>query len=106
LNIADTLQILEQLALFGGQLGSRRQMLQRAAAAHTEMRATRDHSIRRSRQDIDQARFVHLPAPLEDAKAHPFPRQCALDEHRLAVDPRDAAAIVRKIDDVGLLHRP
>jgi hypothetical protein len=60
--------------------------------------------MRRSDEDIDQARFVHVPAPLEDPKAHPFPRQCALDEHGLALDPRDPAPIMRKVDDVGLLH--
>jgi len=46
-----------------------------------------------------------LPAPLDHSKAHTLPRQRAVDEYRLAVDPRDPAAIVRKIDDVGLLHR-
>ena len=68
------------------------------------MRAARNHSIRRSGQNLDQARFVHLPAPLEHSKAHTFPGQRALDEHGLAVHPRDPAAIMRKIDDVGLLH--
>jgi hypothetical protein len=46
-----------------------------------------------------------LPAPLDHPKAHTFPRQRALDEYRLAIDPRDSAAIVRKIYDVGLLYR-
>ena len=68
------------------------------------MRAARDHPIRRSGQNLDQARLVHLPAPLDHPKAHTFPRQRALDEYRLAVDPRDPAAIMRKIDDVALLH--
>ena len=80
-------------------------MLQRAASANSEMRAARNHSIRGSNQNINQAGFVHLPASLEDSKTHPFPRQCALDEHCLAIDSRDPAAIVRKIDDIGLLNR-
>jgi hypothetical protein len=105
LNIADALQILQQLTLFCRQLSGRGQMLQRAAAAYAEMRAARDHPIRRRNQDIHQARFVHLPAPLEHSKAHTLAGQRAVDEYRLAVDPRDPAAIVRKIDDVGLLHR-
>jgi hypothetical protein len=47
-----------------------------------------------------------MPAPLEDAHAHTFRRQRAIDEHRLAVDARYAAAIVRKVDNVGFLNRP
>ena len=69
------------------------------------MRTARNHSIRRSGQYIDQARFVHLPAPLDHSKAHAFPWQRAIDEYRLAIDPRDPAAIVREIDDVSFLYR-
>jgi hypothetical protein len=105
LNIADALQILQQLTLFSGQLSGSGQVLQRAPPANAEMRAARDHPIRRSGQNVDQARLVHLPAPLDHSKAHPFPRQRTLDEYRLAVHPRDPAAIMRKIDDVGLLNR-
>ena len=47
----------------------------------------------------------NVPAPLENAQAHPLRRQCAVDEHGLAVDARDAAAVVRQIDDVGFLNR-
>ena len=46
-----------------------------------------------------------MPAALENAKAHPLRRQRILDEHRFAIDARDAAAIVRKIDDIGFLNR-
>src|SRR5579859_712776 len=79
-------------------------MLERAAAAHSEVRATRLDTVRRSGDDIDQARLIHVLAPLDDPKAHPLARQRPLDEHSLALEPRDTASIVRKIDDVGFLH--
>jgi hypothetical protein len=46
-----------------------------------------------------------MPAALVHAKAHALRRQRALDEHCLALDARDAAAIVRKIDDIAFLNR-
>jgi hypothetical protein len=94
------------LALLRGELGRGGQVLQRASAAHAEVRTPWHYAIRGCDQDLDQARFVHVPAPLDDPKPHAFIRQCAVYEHRLAVESRDPAAIMSKIHDVGLLHRP
>ncbi len=80
-------------------------MLQRATSANAKMRAARCDPIGGWRQNIDQPGFVHVPAPLENAQAHTFRRQRAIDEHRLAVDARHAAAVVGEIDDIGFLHR-
>ena len=79
-------------------------MLQRASAADAKMRATRRNAVGRCDHHIDQVCFIHLPAPLAYAKAHALRRQRALDEHRLALDARDTAAVVRKIDDIGFLN--
>ena len=102
LNAADALEVIEQLALFRGELSLRRQVLQGAAAAHTEMRAARRHAVGRGRQDVEQHGLFELAAPLRHAKAHPFARQRARDEHGLARHPRDAAAVVGEIHDVRL----
>ena len=42
---------------------------------------------------------------LEYAKAYALTRQGAVDEDRLAVDPRDPPAIVGEIDDLRFLNR-
>ena len=101
---ADSLQIVEQLPLFRLYLSRRRQMLQGAAAANPEVRAGRRDAIRRGDQNLDQAGFVQLPAPLDQAKTNAFPRQRAVDEDGLAVDARDPPPVMGKIHDVGLLH--
>src|ERR1035441_5049697 len=80
-------------------------MLQRAAAADSEMRALRRHALRRRDENVHQGRLVQMPAPLEQAIADSLPRQSAVDEYGLAVDSCDAAAVVGKIHDVGFLHR-
>jgi len=80
--------------------------LQRASAAHAEVRAPRHHAFRGRDQDFGQERFVHVPAPLDEPEPHAFIRQRAVYEHRLAVESRNSAAINAKIDDVGLLQRP
>ncbi len=69
------------------------------------MSATRHGTVGGCNQHVHQACFVHVPAALEHAKAHPLRRQRALDEHGFALDPRDAATVVRQIDDIGLLNR-
>jgi hypothetical protein len=38
-------------------------------------------------------------------KTHALRGQRALDEHGLALDARDAAAIVRQIDDIAFLNQ-
>src|SRR5882757_4998526 len=68
------------------------------------MRAFGNHSVRRCREHLDQTRFVQLPAPLEHAKGYALARQRTLDENGLAVDARDAPAIMREIHDHCLLH--
>jgi hypothetical protein len=105
LYLADALQILEQLALLGGQLRGRGEMLQGAAPANAEVSATRRGTIGRGNQHLDQARLVQVPAALEDAKAHALSGQSAFDEHGFALDARDTATVVRQIDDIGLLNR-
>jgi hypothetical protein len=104
LYIADALQILEQLAFLGGQLRGRGKMLQGATPANSEVRAPRRDAIGGRNQYLDQACLVHLPASLVDPKPHPLRKQRTLDEHRLACDARDAATVVREIDDICFLN--
>jgi hypothetical protein len=80
-------------------------MLQGATTANTEVSATRHGTIGRRNQNIDQACFVHVPAALVHTKTHPLRGQRPVDEHGFALDARDAAAIVRQIDDIGFLNR-
>jgi hypothetical protein len=105
LYVADAQQILEQLAFLGGQLRGWGKVLQGAAPANTEVSATRRGTVGRCNQHFDQACLVHVPAALEDAKAHSLGGQSALDEHGFAFDARDAATVVCQIDDIGLLNR-
>jgi hypothetical protein len=46
-----------------------------------------------------------VPAALVHTETHPLRRQRTLDEHGFALDARDAATIVRQIDDIGFLNR-
>ncbi len=104
LHPADSLEIVEQLPLLRLKLRRPRQMLQGASAAHPEVRAARHDAVRRGDDDIDQTRLVQVATPLDHAQANALARQGALDEHGLAADARDAAAVVRQVDDIGLLN--
>jgi hypothetical protein len=75
----------------------------RCFAANAEVRAGRQHALRRGVDDVGQDRFVRVPAPLGDAKAHALAGQRTGDEYGLALQTRDAAAIVGQIHNVGLL---
>src|ERR1022692_1150192 len=79
-------------------------MLQGTAAADTEMRAPRHHSIRRCRQHLDQPRLIPLTAALEYTIADALARQRAFDEHRLAGGAGNTAAIMGEIHDIRLLN--
>jgi hypothetical protein len=85
-------------------LRRRRQMLQGAAPAQTEVRAGRDHAVRGGAENVDETRFVELPAALVDPESNSFSGQRPVDEHGFAVDSRDPPPIVGQIDDVGFLN--
>src|SRR5271170_3603880 len=76
-------------------------MLQRAAAANPEVRASRHDAIRRGDQNIDQAGLVQMAAPLEHAIANAFPRQCTVDEDGLACVARYPPPVMRQVQDIG-----
>jgi hypothetical protein len=45
-----------------------------------------------------------VTASLVNAQTHALRGQGAVNEHGFAVDSRHASAVVRKIDDIGLLN--
>ena len=79
-------------------------MLQGAAPAHPEVRAGGDHAIRRGAKNVDESRFVELPAALENPETNVFSRQRPIDEYGFAADSRDPPPIVGQVDDVGFLN--
>ncbi len=103
LDLADALEILGEHALLRGDLRSRRQVLQRAAAAGAEVRTTRLDALGRSRQQRLDARFVETAMARADAHDGAFAGQCARDEHGLAVDTGDAATVVGQIGDLDFV---
>jgi hypothetical protein len=98
---ADPAQRIEQLLLFERDLRCGGKMLQHAAAADTEMRALRFGAIGRCAFHRHHRTFVGIAPHLRQAIAHALAGQCAGDEYDLAVDARDAAAVVREISDLG-----
>ena len=101
-DVADALEVLEQRALLCDDLRLRREMLQRAAAAGAEMRAFGRDAIGRGDVHFERFRLVELATALHDARLHALAGQRARDEHRLALDARDAATVVAQVDDVEL----
>ncbi len=101
-NAADALEVVEQLPLLGGELRLGREVLQGTAAADPEVRTARHDPVGRGRDDFEQHGLFEPPPALGHAEADTLSRQGALDEHRLAIEARDAAPVVREIDDVGL----
>jgi hypothetical protein len=91
-------RVLER-ALLGRDLRAGVEVLQRAAAADAEMRATRIDARRVRLDDRLRARELVRRLALERRDGHGFARQRALDEDRLAVDARDAAPfLIERID--------
>src|SRR5215475_4755792 len=60
-HLADALEVIHQLLLFGLELRGGRQMLQRAAAAQAEMPTTRRDSVRRRAHHADELSLIVLP---------------------------------------------
>src|SRR5690606_6575248 len=92
----------------GVDLLRRLQVLQRAAAAHAEVRATRLDAVRRGPQHLQRLRLVEAAAARSLLHAHAFARQRAGDEHGLARvggafgAAGDAAAVVAEVEDLEL----
>jgi hypothetical protein len=81
------------------------QVLERATAAAAEVGASRNHPFGRWPQDLDDHGFVMAPTATHTPQQHRLARQCAVDEHGLAVNARDAAAIVIQRNDLGGFRR-
>ena len=101
LDVADAREVLRQHILLGRDLRGRRQMLQRAAAACSEMPAARRDAVGRGAEDFLGTGLVEMAMLASQARAHPFAGQRVGHEHGLALDPRDTAAVVGKVFDGG-----
>ena len=91
---ADMPQIVLEQPLLGGHLCVGVKMLRAATAADAEVRATRPHARRRFVQDRQAARLLVGGLATVDGVFDAFARQGAGDEHRLALEGRDAASLV------------
>ena len=100
-HLADPGQRFDQLLVLVANLGLGRQMLQGAAAADPKMRAARRHPIRRGPVDGHGLAFIDIARHADIAEAHLLARQGIGDEHDLAVEPRNAAAVLGQVDDIG-----
>ena len=100
---ADVPERVLEHALLGGDLRRRFQMLQAAAAADAEMRAKRRHTRRTGAQNTRGAcKLVGRP-PAMNLDADELAGQGPFDEHRFAVDARDAAAfLIERGDEDGI----
>jgi len=96
-------RVLER-ALLGGDLQRRGGVLQRAAAAHPEVRAARRDAVGGGDVDAHGARQVPRRLAPERLDGDGLAGQRALDEHRLAFDAGDAAALVVERGDVDGDH--
>ncbi len=76
-------------------------MLQHAAAAHAEVGTPRLDAIGSRFEHALQTSFVEVTTALDAPPFDTLARQCVVDEHSLAVDPRNTAAVMRQIDDLG-----
>ena len=56
-------------------------------------------AIRRRLEDALEPAFIEIAAALEPPPFDAFAGQRVVDEHGLAVDVRDAATVVRQVDD-------
>ena len=77
-------------------------MLQRAAAAHAEVRAARRHALRRGFEDLDELGFVVALVEAAPPEPDAFARQRAGDEHDFAAGlagAHHAFGFVREIGD-------
>ena len=109
-HVADALQVLHQHALLGVDLLVLGQVLQHAAAAHPEMRATGRDAIRRGFQHLERLGFVETARARGLLDHHRLALQRAGNEHGLALmrtpfAAGDAAAIVAEVEDAGLERR-
>jgi hypothetical protein len=82
------------------QLARRRQMLQHAAPACSEVCTARRDAIGRGLEHALQASFIEVAATLQARPFDPLAGQRVVDEHGLAFDARDAAAVVSQVDDL------
>ena len=82
--MADALQVIEQHLLLRQNLFIFGQVLQHAAAAGAEMRATRLHAVGRCAQHLDGGRFIEMPRTRGLFRHHPLAGQRAGHEDRFA----------------------
>ena len=95
---------LAQLALLRRELRCRREMLEHAAATHTEVRAARRRACRGGLQHLDELGVIVLAMSPRAMKADPLPRQGSGDEGGLAA-MHDPLALVREPLDLRFLRR-
>jgi len=95
-------QVLQQTFLVEPNLGRGAQVLQAAAAAHSGVGAARYHSLRGRTQHLADHTRVEAAVAGAAAERHPLTGEGTVDEHLLARDPGDAAAIVSDGFYVGL----
>ncbi len=105
LHLAEPAQRLAQLRVLDRQLRSRREVLQRAAAAVAEMRALRRDAIGRRRDHADQLPLVEAALALADPVFDGLTGKRAGHEHDLARLHDAPAVVVLRVDDVALQRR-
>ena len=96
------LQLSGQYLLLGANLGLGMQVLQAATAAGTEMGARGRYPVRTRRKYLNQLAAVEVSAAVEVTQPDGFTRQRVFDERNLAVDVRDAAAVIVERLDMRL----
>src|SRR5262249_15289206 len=102
-DVADAPQALQHDVLLRRELRVALEVLQHAAAAGAEVSTARDDARRPRGEHLQELRLVvRAPAP-RALHAHDLARESARDEHGLAVDVRDAAAVVRERVDAHAL---
>ncbi len=104
-NAGDVPQRVFERALLRRNLTSGVEVLQRAATAHAEVRAARRDAAGTRAQDGLGARELPGRFLLQRRDRRALARQCAFDEHRLAIDAGDAAAFLVERLDVGDARR-
>ena len=99
---ADMPEIVLEQALFGGNLRIGIEVLHAATTTDAEMRAARRHPRRRRGQHPKRAGQLVAGLAAVASVLDAFPRQCALDENRLAIETGHAAClVVQRFDDSG-----
>src|SRR6185503_10998902 len=104
-HVRHALETLTQLGVLGLQLRLRREVLERAAAASSEVLALGSHTDDRRLDHLQQLGIIMLTVPARAAEANGFPWQRACDERGLAC-ANDPLPLLRESGDASDLILP